>query len=388
MITGDHPRTAEAIAREVGLVRGSQPRVILGETLRRYSASQLQLALDVPEVIFARMAADQKLEIVQALKRKGHVVAVTGDGVNDAPALRAADIGIAMGLSGTDVAKEAADIILLDDHFATIVSAVEEGRAVYDNIRKFISYILTSNIPELVPYVAFALLAIPLPLTVLQILAVDLGSDLLPALGLGAEPPKPGVMTQPPRPREQRLLDAPLLLRAYGFLGLWEAAAAMTAYAYVLWAGGWTGGALAPQDPLYLQAPTACLSAIIVTQIVNVLVCKHPDRPLWRAPVWNNRLILAGIALEILFILAVDYTPWGNRLLATHPIGWPVWAIMLIFALGMLLGEELRKAIMAFWRHEARSPGPLAEGRTATARCHADSSAGQNGRDASDHERN
>ena len=360
MITGDHPRTAEAIAREVGLVRTPQPRIILGDALRRYSASQLQLALDAPEVIFARMGADQKLKVVQALKRKGHAVAVTGDGVNDAPALRAADIGIAMGRSGTDVAKEAADIILLDDHFATIVSAVEEGRAVYDNIRRFISYILTSNIPELVPYVAYALLAIPLPLTILQILAVDLGTDLLPALGLGVEPPLPGIMERPPHPRGQRLLDMPLLLRAYGFLGLWEAAAAMAAYAYVLWQGGWAGGTLAPQDPLYLQATTACLSAIVVTQIVNVLLCKHPDRPLWRGGLLDNHLIFAGIALEILFILAVDYTPWGNWLLATHPIGWPVWVIMLVFALAMLLGEELRKAVVAFRREKAGPRRPFA----------------------------
>ncbi|MFZ2853262.1 MAG: cation-transporting P-type ATPase, partial [Rhodocyclaceae bacterium] len=179
MVTGDHPHTALAIAREIGLVRGAQPAVLIGALLPKMSPAQLQLALDADEIIFARVTAEQKMLIVQALQRKGEVVAVTGDGVNDAPALKAADIGIAMGLSGTDVAKEAADIILLDDNFASIVNAIEEGRAVFENLRKFLTYILSSNVPELIPYLAFMLLRIPLPLTVIQILAVDLGTDML-----------------------------------------------------------------------------------------------------------------------------------------------------------------------------------------------------------------
>ena len=199
MITGDHPQTAKAIAREIGLVQSDTPVLITGEDLRRLSDTQLQLLLDAPEVIFARMGADQKLRIVSVLQRKKAIVAVTGDGVNDAPALKQADIGIAMGLTGTDVAREAADMVLLDDNFASIVQAIEEGRAVFANIRKFLTYILTSNIPEIVPYLAFVLLKIPLPLTIIQILAVDLGTDMLPALALGTEAPEPGVMQQPPR---------------------------------------------------------------------------------------------------------------------------------------------------------------------------------------------
>ena len=201
MVTGDRPQTALAIGREIGLVRGAGAEVLLGDAVQKMSLAQLQLALEAPELIFARVSAAQKLLIVQALQRKGETVAVTGDGVNDAPALKAADIGIAMGLSGTDVAKEAADIILLDDNFASIVSAIEEGRAVFENLRKFLTYILSSNVPELVPYLAFVLLRVPLPLTVIQILAVDLGTDMLPALALGAEAPDPGLMRQPPRPR-------------------------------------------------------------------------------------------------------------------------------------------------------------------------------------------
>src|SRR3990167_2997784 len=188
MVTGDHPQTAVAIAREIGLVLASHAAVITGEQLRRLSEAEFQLALDAPEIIFARVGADQKLRIVRALKQKGETVAATGDGVNDAPALKQADIGIAMGMTGTDVARESAHMILLDDNFASIVAAVEEGRAVYDNIRKFLTYILTSNVPEIVPYLAFVLFKIPLPLTIIQILAVDLGTDMLPALALGAEP--------------------------------------------------------------------------------------------------------------------------------------------------------------------------------------------------------
>ena len=189
MVTGDHPDTALAIARQIGLVKTDQPVVISGDQLRSITPAQLQLALDEKEIIFARVAAEQKMLIVQALKKKGEIVAVTGDGVNDAPALKVADIGIAMGIAGTDVAKEAADVILLDDNFASIVAAIEEGRAVFENIRKFLTYILSSNIPELVPYLAFVFFRIPLPLTIIQILAVDLGTDMLPALALGAEKP-------------------------------------------------------------------------------------------------------------------------------------------------------------------------------------------------------
>ena len=219
MVTGDHPHTATAIAREIGLVRSAAPVVITGEQLGHLSDIQLQLALDAPEIVFARVLAEQKMRIVGALKKKRELVAVTGDGVNDAPALRKADVGIAMGRSGTDVAREAADMVLLDDNFASIVAAIEEGRAVFANIRNFLTYILTSNVPELIPYLAFVVFRIPLPLTIIQILAVDLGTDMLPALGLGAEKPAPDIMKAPPRSRADRLLNWPLLARAYLFLG-------------------------------------------------------------------------------------------------------------------------------------------------------------------------
>ena len=344
MVTGDHPRTALAIAREIGLVRGAAPLVLHGEALRHMSPAQLQLALDAAEIVFARVSAEQKMLIVQALQRKGEVVAVTGDGVNDAPALKTADIGIAMGIAGTDVAKAAADMILLDDNFASIVAAIEEGRAVYDNLRKFLTYILTSNIPELVPYLAFVLLRIPLPLTVIQILAVDLGTDLVPALALGAERPAPGVMQRPPRPRGERLLTWPLLARAYLWLGPLEAAAAMAAYFFVLDRGGWRfGDALASGDPLYLQATAACLAAIVVMQVVNVFLCRDPERSAFAQAFATNWLLLAGIALELILIAAIVYTPPGQAAFGTAPLPVEAWLFMLPFAAAFLALEELRK---------------------------------------------
>ena len=345
MVTGDHPRTALAIGRQIGLVRSSDPLVITGDQLRLMSPTQLQLALDAPEILFARVAAEQKMRIVEALKNKGEIVAVTGDGVNDAPALKTADIGIAMGISGTDVAKEAADLILLDDNFASIVAAIEEGRAVFENIRKFLTYILSSNIPELVPYLAFVLFRIPLPLTIIQILAVDLGTDMLPALALGAEKPDPALMRRPPRARGERLLSWGLLARAYLFLGVLEASAAMAAFFFVLDAGGWHYGQfLERADPLYLQATSACLATIVVMQVINGYLCRHPRRSSLAYGLGGNRYLQLGILAELAVIVFILYTPAGNWLFGTAPISGATWLLAVGCAALMWSLEELRKA--------------------------------------------
>jgi calcium-translocating P-type ATPase len=345
MVTGDHPHTACAVARDIGL--GAAPAAVTGEQLARLTDTQLQIALDTEEILFARVTADQKLRVVEALQRKGHVVAVTGDGVNDAPALKRADIGIAMGVVGTDVARGAADMVLLDDNFASIVAAIEEGRAVFQNIRKFLTYILTSNIPEVVPYLAFVLFRIPLPLTIVQILAVDLGTDMLPALALGAERPAPGAMSLPPRRREDRLIDWPLLARAYLWLGLLEAVAAMAAFFFVLIRGGWEYGQMpGAADPLYLQATTACLAAIVVMQVANVFLCRHPRNSVFGSGFAGNPFILWGIAVEIGLILVVVYTPWGNLAFGTRPLDAAVWLFVVPFAAVMVMLEEGRKAFV------------------------------------------
>jgi sodium/potassium-transporting ATPase subunit alpha len=344
MVTGDHPRTALAIGREIGLVRGKSPCVILGEALQQMTAAQLQIALDNPEILFARVTAEQKMLVVNGLKAKGEIVAVTGDGVNDAPALKSAHIGIAMGIAGTDVAKAAADMILLDDNFASIVNAIEEGRAVFANIRKFLTYILTSNIPELIPYLAFVLFKIPLPLTIIQILAVDLGTDMLPALALGAEPPDPGLMQVPPRPAHERLLSWPLLARAYLWLGMLEAAVALTVFFFVLQRAGWHYGDMFEKyDPIYLQATSACLAAIVVAQMVNVFLCRHPSKTGWSISYAKNRLLLFGLVAELGLILLITYSPLGNKLFATNEFEPLVWGVIVVLALGFGALEETRK---------------------------------------------
>ena len=347
MVTGDHPHTALAVAREIGLVRSRTPRVMTGDELVRMSDTEVQLALDDPELVCARVTADQKLRVVTALQRKREIVAVTGDGVNDAPALRAADVGIAMGLTGTDVAREASDVVLLDDNFASIVDGIEEGRAVFENIRKFLTYILTSNIPELVPYLAFAFAGVPLALTIMQILAVDLGTDMLPALGLGAELPDRGLMQHPPRRREDRLLSPGLVIRAYVLLGSCQAIAAMAAFFFVLFGAGWGWGEpLADGSESYRQATTACLTAIVLMQIVNVHLCRSHHTSIVSLPPFGNRLITAGIVTEILVIVLIDYTTLGNAVFGTEPIAPSAWLIVAPFAATMLLLEEARKGFV------------------------------------------
>ncbi|HJW32717.1 MAG TPA: cation-transporting P-type ATPase [Holophagaceae bacterium] len=345
MVTGDHPLTALAVARQIGLVRSERARVITGEELRRYSDAHLQLLLDERELVFARLDADQKHQIVKVLQRKGEVVAVTGDGVNDAPALKAADIGVAMGRSGTEVARQAADLVLADDNFASIVAAVEEGRAIYTNIRRFLTYHMTSNCGELMPYLAFVLVRIPLPLTILQILAIDLGTDMVPALALGAEPPSAEVMTRPPRSRAEPLLNGQVLARAYGVLGLVEGAAGLAAYAMVLKVGGWQWGQpLLGSDPLYLRATTACLSGIIVMQMVAVFLCRHESRSSFRSGGNWNVLLLTGVGLEFLVLMALNHVPFVQRALGTAAMPGAAWLVLIPFGVVMVALEEGRKA--------------------------------------------
>jgi calcium-translocating P-type ATPase len=344
MVTGDHPETALVLAKQIGLVVSETPSTITGPELQLLSQAQLQLALDAPELIFARVAPEQKMQIVDVLKRKGHVVAVTGDGVNDAPALKHAHIGIAMGRTGTDVARESSDMILLDDNFASIVGAIEEGRAIFSNVRKFLTYVLTSNVPEFVPYLGFALFQLPLALTILQILAVDLGTDLLPALALGAEKAEPGVMQKPPRQRNQRLFDWPLIFRAYLFLGPIEAFAAMSAFFFTLHRGGWRPGAsLETADILYREATASCLSAIVCLQMVVVFLCRSERASQFHAAPGRNPLLFAGVLVEALFLGLIVYSPWGNAIFLTAPISSATWLFILPFALLMLCAEEARK---------------------------------------------
>ncbi len=352
MITGDDKITAEAIARNVRIIETSDPQIVEGSELDKMNRGQILEILKSREILFARALPKHKLDVVMALKELGETVAVTGDGVNDGPALKEADIGIAMGKMGTDVAKETADMILVDDNFASIVNAVEEGRAVFDNIRRFASYVLTSNIPEIVPYISYILLGIPLPLSVIQILTVDLGTDIGPAVALGTEKPEADAMIRPPRKRDERILNRSILLRSYGLIGHMQALAGMAGYYWILKRGGWEWGMqLALTDPLYMKATTMCLAAIIVMQIANVLACRTTVESVFKAGLFTNINVLYGIASEIILITIIVYTPWAQKIFGTASLSAEEWLFFVPFAICLFATEEMRKIILRRKRH-------------------------------------
>ena len=337
VITGDNARTAAEVARTVGI--GTHERhVVSGAEVDAMSEPALGALLQPPaEVICSRSSPENKMRIASVLQGQGEVVAMTGDGVNDAPALRRADIGVAMGRSGTDVAREAATMVLTDDNLATIVTAIGEGRRIYDNVRKFILYIFAHAVPEVVPFLVFALSGgrVPLPLTVLQILAIDLGTETLPALALGREPAEPGIMSQPPRSPHEHLVTGGMLLRAWGVLGASSAVLCLLAFFLTLWQGGWTWGAdTGPGSPLhhtYLQATTATFAGIVACQVGTAFAARTERVSLLRVGVGTNRLLLLGIAFELCFTATLVYLPGMNRLLGTAapPVG--VMALMVLF---------------------------------------------------------
>ena len=346
MITGDYGLTAESIGRQIGLLKG-HGSIIRGDQLATMNDKALAEVLKTPEIIFARTTPAQKLRIVKSLQAAGEIVTVTGDGVNDAPALKNADMGVAMGIMGTDVAKEASNMVLMDDNFATIVTAIEEGRTIFENIKKFIAYILTSNIPEILPFIAYVLLDIPLPLTVVLILAIDLGTDILPALGLGTERPETDVMNKPPRSRRERLLTRNLLCMSYGVVGMIQAAAGFFSYFIILLAGGWQWGeALASTDPLYRTAVTAFFASIVICQIADVIICRTRRQSLLTIGMLSNRLVLIGIAAELTLLGLITYVPFLHPFFGTAPLEPWHFLLSVPFALLILLGDEIRRALV------------------------------------------
>ena len=374
LVTGDYGLTAEAIARKIGLVGHQNSghervRVITGEGMGHLSDAQLRQILKYRSaLVFARMSPEHKLRLVQAYKDIGEIVAVTGDGVNDAPALRAAHVGIAMGRNGTDVAREAADIVLMDDNFATIVQALKLGRTIYQNIRKFMTYILASNIPEIMPFLAMVIFKIPPALTILQILAVDLGTDMLPALALGAEAPEAGIMNHPPRPKQAFLLNVPLLLRAYGFLGVIETMLSMLAFYLVWWSHGYSWADLQAVTPvilnhtatptvmaIYRQATTVTLAAIVACQIGNLFACRSEWGSILRLPWLDNRLLWLGIGVECALLIALIYVPFLSSIFTTAPLAPWQWLLLLSFPPLLWLSEKYRQGIWAFYRFGDRA---------------------------------
>jgi P-type Ca2+ transporter type 2C len=358
MITGDYGLTAESLARRIGLLTTANPLILTGAELEQLNDIELRQMLD-NEVIFARMAPEHKLRLVAAYQERGDVVAVTGDGVNDAPALRKADVGVSMGLVGTDVAKEAADVILTNDNFSTIARAIEEGRTVHDNLRKFTTYIFSSNVPEVVPFILTALLTpqvLPLALGVKQILAIDLGTDIFPALALGSENPEPDVMQRPPRQKKQPVVDGRLLRRSFIWLGMLEAVLCFAAFLFI-------NNAL---DIPYLQslhdmvfsslphsaqnslAITVYYAGVVMAQVGNAFACRT-DRNRGRYLGWlSNPALIRGVIIDIVILLALIYIKPLANLFGNVPIPPILWIGLIFFPIFLYGMDSIYKMVNRF----------------------------------------
>ncbi len=349
VVTGDNGVTAAAIARKVG-IGGPDARIVTGPELDAMTEHDLdELLAGDGEIVFARSAPETKLRITDALRAKGQVVAVTGDGVNDAPALRRADIGIAMGRSGTDVAREASTMVLTDDDFATIIAAVQAGRRIYDNIRKFIMYIFAHAVPEVVPFLVFALSGgkIPLPITVMQILAIDLGTDTLPALALSREPAEPGLMDRPPRKRGQGVISGRMLARAWGFLGVISALLVMAGFLFTLLRAGWHPGTATgvgtPLHEAYRQATTVSWLGIVACQVGTAFAVRTEHASLRSVGVLTNKPLLAAIGFALAFAAVIVYLPALHSLFGTENLSLAQVATVLPFPFIVWGADEIRR---------------------------------------------
>ena len=363
MITGDYGLTAESLARRVGMLATPDPLILTGADLEVMNDLEIQAILD-REVVYARMAPEHKLRLVAAFQARGEVVAVTGDGVNDAPALRKADVAVVMGQAGTDVAKEAADVILTTDNFGNFVAAIEEGRAVFDNVRKFITYIFSSNVPEILPFILTAMFQIPLALRVIQILAIDLGTDLFPALALGTEKPEPNVMNRPPRRRDQPLIDRGLLARAFLWLGMIEAILCYTGFFFVYrlaegenlsalpLVGRWLSLDLLGGADVNLLAVTAFHAGVVMAQVGNAFACRT-ERERGRSLGWlGNPFLILGVFIEIAIILILIYYPPLAEVFQHVPLPPVFWVGLSLFGPILYSLDWLRKVVVRWIEHE------------------------------------
>jgi Ca2+-transporting ATPase len=345
MLTGDYELTAKAIACRIGVVSSQNPTMVTGHELSKMSQSEVARILDEKEVIFARILPEQKLRIVQVLKSKGEVVGVTGDGVNDAPALLEAHVGVAMGVGGTDVARESADMILLDNNFVSIVEAVKFGRTGFDNLRKFVGYIYTHNFAEFGAFIAFVLLGVPLPLAVIQVLAIDLGMDVLPSLSLIIEPPQPGVMDKPPR-KSNRLLDMKVLLRAVYIGAIVSTVALLVAFG--IWGtAGWSFGQKTVANlTIYAAGTTAVMVGIMAAQIGNLFATRTDRESAFKLSPLRNKWIFIGILGQTLIMALIVYLPPLQPFFGTAALS--LKNLLLLYSLvpTVFFVEELRKLIM------------------------------------------
>jgi len=407
MVTGDHPITAEAIAKSVGIIsegnytvqdiakqrgvdvsqvdkREATAAVVNGAQLRDFTESDIDDVLrHHKEIVFARTSPQQKLIIVDGCQRAGQIVAVTGDGVNDSPALKKADIGVAMGIAGSDVSKQAADMILLDDNFASIVTGVEEGRLIFDNLKKSIAYTLTSNIPEITPFLVFMCFSVPLPLGTVTILCIDLGTDLLPAISLAYEQAESDIMKRNPRNKfTDKLVNERLISMAYGQIGMIQALAGFVCYFVILMQNGFL-----PEDLLGLRVPwddknnqnlvdsygqewtysqrkiveytchTMFFTAIVIVQWADVLICKTRRLSIFQQGM-KNKILIAGLFEETLLATLLAYMPGTDAMLRMYPLEWTWWFVPMPFSLIIFCYDETRKFLIR------RTPGGWVEQET------------------------
>lgn len=394
MVTGDHPVTALAISRKIGTItmptaydyafehhievsdvpthmkNQFQAAVITGDELRKMTAGDLRhMIVKYVELTFARTSPQQKLFIVENYQALHYVVAVTGDGVNDSPALKKADIGIAMGINGTEVSKQAADMILLDDNFASIVLGVEEGRRIFDNLKKTIAYTLTSNTPEMLPFVLYACFGIPLPLSLMLILVINVGTDLLPAMSLAYETSEQDIMKIPPRKSSDHLVNRVLIFMAYFQIGLIQFCAGMFAYYVVFAEEGFFPRSLLftrkawenPEGVVYdsyartwsfknrqklaRKAQTAYFVSTCWTQISDVIICKTRRISLLKKGM-HNHVLNASIIVDLVAALVVTYVPFCNNIFSTEPLDWYDFFLAIPFMVLMIAADELRRYII------------------------------------------
>jgi len=351
IITGDHGTTAEAIAEKIGLIDSKNKHLIItGSDLKKISDNELQDLFKDPktDIIFARVAPKDKLRVVTTLKKLGHTVAVTGDGVNDAPALKRADIGIAMGITGTDVSKEAANMILADDSFSTIITAVKEGRTIYENLKKFIFYIFSCNIGELITVFAAILLKLPAPLTAVLILSVDIGTDVLPALALGVDTPEKGIMDNPPRDPKAKIMDQNFVWR-FLYVGTFIGAIVIGTYLWSLYSQGWTWTqCLAPDSLIYIKSSTFAFAILVLIQMFNAYNSRSDHQSVFNLGLFSNLYLIGAVIISFVTVYIFVEVPFFQEWLGTTEFTWYEWLIIIAASSSILIVEEIRKI---FVRH-------------------------------------
>jgi len=357
IVTGDHGLTAQAIAKRIGLIKDDDNhKIITGKEIAKLKDKDLEKLFDdgKKEIIFARTAPEDKLRIVAALKRLGHIVAVTGDGVNDAPALKRADIGIAMGITGTDVSKEASNMVLADDSFGTIINAVKEGRTIYQNLKKFVFYIFSCNIGELITVFTAIILGLPAPLTAILILSVDIGTDVLPALALGVDISEKGIMSNPPRDPKAKIMDRGFIGR-FLYVGTFIGAITVGAYFWSLFSQGWQWGMSLDADSImYIKSSTFAFAILVLIQMVNAYNSRSDRRSVFQVGFFNNLWLMGAICISLLVVYLLVEVPFFNEWFHTAPLEWYEWFVIIGASFGILLVEEVRKAVVRL-RHVDKS---------------------------------